>query len=166
MPKLRLRAVSTYAIVVAVLLGVGMVVIGSLFMAMGFDAKRDINNALLKERVITSQDATIPGVLVQDAETARAQQDAIETHTFGRFGPYSGMERDDPNREVYLNGLTLRNALNLAIVGYGVADLAIGVGAVTIVLGLIIGGFAVPVHLLVLKVQRHDFQLETLFARA
>jgi len=150
----RLKSISNLAVIMAMLLGIGMVVVGSIFMAMGFEAKGDISDALLKERVITSPDATIPGVLVHDAETARAQQDAIEAHTFGRFGPYSGMERDDPNRDVYLNGLTLRNALNLAVVGFGTADLAIGVGAVTIVLGLIIAGFAIPVHLLVAKLQR------------
>ena len=64
------------------------------------------------------------------------------------------MERDDPNRESHLKGLTLRNALNLAIVGFGVADLAMGVGAVTIVLGVMLAGLAIPVHLLVLRVGR------------
>ena len=53
------------------------------------------------------------------------------------------MERDDPNRDVYLKGLTLRNALNLAAVGFGVGDMAIGLGAVTVVLGLIIGALDV-----------------------
>ena len=61
------------------------------------------------------------------------------------------MEPDDPNRETYLEGLTLRNALNLAVVGFGVADLAIGTGAISIVLGLIVTGFAVPVHLIVTR---------------
>ena len=46
------------------------------------------------------------------------------------------MERDDPNREFYLKGLTLRNSLNLSVLAFGVADLAMGVGAVIIVMGL------------------------------
>ena len=112
--------------------------------------------ALLKERAITSKDAPIPGVMVEDVATARAQQDAIEKHTFGRFGPYSGMERDDPNRDVYLKGLTLRNALNLAVLAFGVADMAIGLGGVTIVLGIIVAGLAFPVHALVRTVARLD----------
>ncbi len=95
-------------------------------------------------------------MLVEDVETAKAQQDTIEAHTFGRFGPYSGMERDDPNRDVYIKGLTLRNALNLAVVGFGVADLAIGIGWVTVVLGLMIAGLAIPVHLLMMKVWRPE----------
>ncbi len=143
-----LQKLSWVAVVAAVLLGIGMIVVGSIFVIMGADAKGDIREALRKEKVITAKDASLPGVLVEDVATARAQQDAIEAHTFGRFGPYSGMERDDPNRDVYIKGLALRNALNLAIVGFGVADLAMGLGAVTIVLGVIIAGLAIPVHLL------------------
>ena len=74
----------------------------------GADGKGDIREALRKEKVIIAQDATLPGVLVEDVVTARAQQDAIEAHTFGRFGPYSGMERDGPNRDVYIKGLAYR----------------------------------------------------------
>ena len=144
-----LQRVSWVAVSVAMVLGVGMVVIGGVFIAMGADAKGDIREALRKERVITSKDASLPGVLVEDVATARAQQDVIEDHTFGRFGPYAGMERDDPNRDVYLKGLALRNALNLAVVGFSLGDLAIGLGAVTMVLGIIIAGLAIPLHILI-----------------
>lgn len=144
------------AVAVAILLGIGMIALGVIFILMGYGAKSDIREALLKERVITGTDSAIPGVLVEDLMTAKAQQDTIEAHTFGRFGPYSGMERDDPNRDVYIKGLTLRNALNLAVVGFGVADLAIGIGWVTVVLGLMIAGLAIPVHLLMMKVWRPE----------
>ena len=136
------------------MIGIAMIVLGAIFVGLGSTAKTDIAAALRQEDVTTSEDATVPGALVEDVETARAQQDSIEAHTFGRFGPYSGMEREDPNRETYLKGLTLRNALNLAIVGFGVGDLAMGVGLVTIVLGAMIAGLALPVHLLVLRVGR------------
>ena len=151
-----LRTFSKIAVVVAILLGIGMVALGVIFVLMGYGAKSDIREALLKEKVITGADSAIPGVLVEDVETAKAQQDTIEAHTFGRFGPYSGMERDDPNRDVYIKGLTLRNALNLAVVGFGVADLAIGIGWVTVALGLMIAGLAIPVHLLMMKVWRPE----------
>ena len=147
-----LQSTSKIAAFAAIVLGIIMVILGIIFVTMGVDAKEEIRTALRKERVITGGDAEIPGVLVEDVETARAQQDVIEAHTYGRFGPYSGMERDDPNRDVYIKGLTLRNALNLAIVGFGVADLAIGVGGITIILGLIIAGFAIPTHMLVMRV--------------
>ncbi len=154
---LTMPRVSKFAVVVAIGMGIAMMVIGSIFIIMGVDAKGEITEALLKERVITSKDAPIPGVLVEDAETARSQAAAIESHTFGRFGPFAGMEQDDPNRDVYLKGLTLRNSLNLAAVGLGVGDLAVGVGAITLVLGMFLAGFAIPVHLTVMRVYRlHD----------
>ncbi len=90
-------------------------------------------------------------MLVNDAKTAEAEAEVIKEHTFGRYGPYADMERDDPNRDTYLKGLTLRNALNLAVVGFGVTDLAIGTGAISIVLGLIVGGLAIPVHYAVMR---------------
>lgn len=149
-----MQRVSKFAVVVAMLLGLGMVALGSVFIIMGLNARSDIREALIKENVITSQDAAVPGVPVQDAETAKMQQDVIEQHTFGRWGPYSSLDRNDPNRQTYLNGLTIRNSLNLSILGFGVADLAMGTGGIAIVLGLIIAGLAIPVHLLVLRQQR------------
>ena len=62
------------------------------------------------------------------------------------------MGRDDPNRDVYIKGLTLRNTLNLAIVGFGVADLANGVGGVTLEMGVIFAAFSIPTHMLVMRV--------------
>ena len=154
MPGMKFQTVSKFAAVIAVALGLGMMALGGIFIAMGLDAKGEVREALVKEQVITSSDTPIPGVPVEDAETARAQQDAIESHTFGRWGPYSSLDRDDPRRDTYVTGLTLRNSLNLAVLGFGVADLATAMGAVTMVLGLIIAGFAVPVHLLVARSQR------------
>ncbi len=154
MRDIRLRTISLGAVAVAIPVGVAMIVIGVVFIVMGATAKNDIAGALRQESITTSDDAPIPGVLVEDAATARAQQDAIEAHTFGRFGPYSGMQQGDPNREAYISGLTLRNALNLAVVGFGVGDLAMGMGAITVVLGVFIAGFTVPVHILVRRIDK------------
>ena len=154
MSAFSMSSISRIAVVVAVVLGLGMVALGGLFIALGVEARSDVRAALVKEQIVTSSDAPIPGVAVRDAATARAQQDAIESHTFGRWGPYSELDRDDPRRETYVTGLTLRNSLNLAVIGFGVADLAIGMGAVTIVLGLFIAGLAIPVHLTVLRTAR------------
>ena len=140
-----MKTLTRYMVVVVAVLGLVMIGTGAWFITKGFDAKADIEAALLREEVMTGQDASIPGVLVKDAATAQAQQDAIEAHTFGKWGPYSGLDREDPNRDVYLKGLTLRNSLNMAIMGFGVADLAIGTGALAILLGLGMTGLAIPV---------------------
>ena len=57
-------------------------------------------------------------------------------HSIERYGLYSEMERDDPNRATYIKGLTLRNSLNMAVMGFGVADLAMGMGAIIILMGV------------------------------
>ena len=71
-----------------------------------------------------------------DAATATVQAATLKEHTYGKFGPYAGMERDDPNRETYRKGLTMRNSLNMAVMGLRVAELVIGIGALLIGLGL------------------------------
>ena len=140
-----MKTLTRYVVVAMVVLGLAMVGIGGIFVAKGLDVKAEIQAELLQEQVTTGQDASIPGVMVQDSTTAKAQQDAITAHTYGEWGPYSGLDREDPRRDVYLKGLTLRNSLNLAIMGFGVADLAIGTGVIAIVLGLAMTGFAIPI---------------------
>ncbi len=73
-----------------------------------------------------------------------AQAEVIKRSTREQYGRYTDMARDDPNRDHYLRGLTLQNGLNLAVLGFGVADLAIGTGAVVILLGVAILGIGVP----------------------
>jgi len=135
----------------ALALGLLFIVLGTLFMVIGLDAKDMIQTALADENVTTSADAVeygVPaGVVVTDAKTAEAQAEVIKKHSFDRYGRYADMDRDDLNREAYLNGLTLRNSLNMAVMGFGVADLAIGMGAVIVLMGVGTLAFVAPVLL-------------------
>jgi hypothetical protein len=54
------------------------------------------------------------------------------------------MDRTDPNRATYLNGLTLRTSLGLAVLGFGVSDLALGSGVVILLIGVATIAFGVP----------------------
>lgn len=125
--------------IVAMAFGLLFVGLGALFIVMGLDAKDTIRTALADENVTTGKDAVNfgvhAGVLVDDAKTAEAQAEVIKMHTIDRYGRYTDMERDDPNRATYIKGLTLRNALNMAVMGFGVTDLAIGTGVVIILMG-------------------------------
>lgn len=144
-----MRMLRQFSWVVGLVLGLALVAGGSFFIAKGMAAKAEIRAALLEERITTSQDAEKvggkAGVLVSDPRTAKWQSDTIKLHTLGRWGPYSQMAREDPNRQTYVNGVALRSALNLAILGWGVADLAIGTGAFVILAGVATLGVAVPV---------------------
>jgi hypothetical protein len=118
--------------------GVGITFIGAgLFMVNeGMAAKDLVRDRLVAEQITTSEDAAVPSALVEDVATAEAQEALITEHTLGRYGPYSGMERGDPNRDTYLKGVTLRTALNVAGMGFKVGDLVIGIGPFICAVGL------------------------------
>ena len=98
----------------ALALGLILLSLGTFFVVLGFEAKDTIRTALAEEGVTTSADAVefgVPaGILVADAKTAEAQANVIKKHSIDRYGRYTDMDRDDPNREIYLKGLTLQVA--------------------------------------------------------
>jgi hypothetical protein len=110
----------------------------------GLSVRNEIQDELRAEQIITSQDSAIPGVLVEDAETARAQADVIKEHTLGTWRPYSELPRDDPRRAQFIDGVTLRTALNKAVMGFGVTQLVIGVGVIVLVAGAATLALATP----------------------
>ena len=143
-----MTALRTHLWIGAAAVGLAFVALGILFVVMGLDAKATIRAALADENVTTSSDAVefgVPaGILVRDAKTAEAQADVIKMHSIENYGLYTEMERDDPNRATYIKGLTLRNSLNLSVLGFGVADLAIGTGAVILLMGVATLAVGVP----------------------
>jgi hypothetical protein len=118
------------------ILGLLLVAGGAYMIVQGLSVRNEIRDELKAEQITTSQDASIPGVPVDDEETARAQADVIKEHTLGTWGPYSELPRDDPRRAQFIDGVTLRTALNMAVMGFGVTQLVIGAGALVLVAGL------------------------------
>ncbi len=114
--------------VAPIILGAVFIAAGAYMVIEGRDAKNEVRDAILRENITTSQDASIPNVPVDDAATARAQADVIEKHVSELTGgkTYAELPRDDPNRPVVLNSVTLRTALNEAVMGFKVSDLVIG----------------------------------------
>jgi hypothetical protein len=120
----------------AAILGLLLVVGGGYMIIQGISVRNEIRDELKAEQIMTSQDASIPGELVDDAETARAQADVIKEHTLGTWGPYSQLPREDPRRAQFIDGVTLRTALNMAVMGFGVTQLVIGAGVLVLIAGL------------------------------
>jgi hypothetical protein len=119
----------------AAILGLLLVIGGGFMIVQGISVRDEISDELKAEQIMTSQDASIPGVLVDDAETARAQADVIKEHTLGTWGPYSQLPREDPRRAQFIDGVTLRTALNMAVMGFGVTQLVIGAGVLVLIAG-------------------------------
>ena len=121
----------------AVVLGFVFIAAGAYMVTQGLSAKDQVHDTLVAERITTSKDAAIPNVAVNDAATAEAQSNVIKKHIMETTGgkTYSEMDREDPLRATYLDSVSLRTALNLAVMGFKVSDLVIGMGAFIIVVG-------------------------------
>ncbi|MBI2165248.1 MAG: hypothetical protein HYU29_02440 [Chloroflexi bacterium] len=162
-----MKAVRRYIWIGAAAFGLAFLALGIFFIVKGLDARDQIKAALIEEKVTTGADAEkfgVPaGMLVTDAKTAQAQADVIKMHSIAIKGEvlksgvpatlyYAGMTADlfvSPEartnaRNTYLNGLNLRNSLSLAVMGFGVADLAIGSGVMILLLGVFTVAVGVP----------------------
>jgi hypothetical protein len=118
-------------------LAIGLVLLagGGFMVLSGIETRDSIREELLAEQIKTSGDAPRPGVLVEDAETAQMQADVIKEHTLGTWGPYSQLPREDPRRAQFIDGVALRTALNMAVMGFGITDLLIGAGLLIVLAG-------------------------------
>lgn len=121
--------------IAAAALGLTLMGAGVFLIVSGMQTRDFIADELRAEQIMTSDDASIPGVLVEDAETAEAQAEVIKQHTLGTWGPYSELPRDDPRRAQFIDGVTLRTALNMSVMGFRITDLVIGTGAIVLVAG-------------------------------
>lgn len=140
-----MKFIKRYMWLATAVFGAILLAMGAFFVYEAFDAKALIRAELADEAVVTGDDAAIPGVLVTNAAAAQAESDVIKAHTWGKYGPYSLMDREDPNRVTYLKGLTLRNSLNMAVLGFGVADLAMATGAAIMLIGFAAAALGAPV---------------------
>ena len=134
-----MKTLKRYLWLGALALGIVFIAVGAMFMITGMDAKNMITNELVAQDISLGKDAVefggTPGDLVNDAETAEVEAKIIALHTDGKYGVYSSLERDDPHRDDIIKALALRNSLNMAVMGYGVANLAIGAGAIIVLMG-------------------------------
>jgi hypothetical protein len=151
-------------------LGVIFVVSGIYMVTSGLNTRSDIKDALTDERLNVPdpqvlltypgarapEGVEVPEVLIDTADEADAQAQVIRTHvleiTDGQT--YAEMDRDDPNRDTYLNALTLQSALHQAYISFEITRLVIGLGALVIVLGAGTIGLGVPLAYLATNPKR------------
>jgi hypothetical protein len=147
--------------VAPLVLGVAFIVGGLYMVSEGNSAKDEVRDAIVRENIVTSEDATIPNVPVTNAATAKAQAEAIEAHTLKTTGgeTYATVDRylaadgesttsvreealivdgnpvPNPARNTAFQGAALRTSLNLAVMGFKVSDLVIGMGFFMVAIG-------------------------------
>lgn len=154
-----------------ILLGVVFLGAGVYTVGRGVDARDQVRDELVAQKITTPEDASIPNVRVDSVATARSMAEVIDKHALastegltysemGRFlakdGSVAGTSdpaaavTDDkgspvanPLRNVAFQAASLRTSLYASIMAFEVANLVTGLGAMIVVLGLAVGGTGV-----------------------
>ena len=164
--------------ILLIVVGVAFVGGGGYTIYRGVDARDQVRSELLAQDITTPEDASIPGVRVDDVASARSMADIIGHHAeestggltyseMGRFMAANGdpggtsdeaaaLIGDDgkpvPNglRNVAFQAATLRTSLYTSVMAFEVSNLVLGIGALLLVLGLAVGGVGVALGGLVM----------------
>jgi hypothetical protein len=159
-----MTGVELYAVVVLGAVGAVLIALGGFLIAKALAARAEITQTLIDENATTpsgggrpggepadpSHPTFDPGMPVQpikDERTARTRIEEIKFRTLGTVGSYQSLAPDDERRQWFLNGLTIRAALGLAVMGYGVANIAMALGTALVLIGGVAVGVGVPVVL-------------------
>jgi len=121
-------------------IGIIVIVIGALMILAGIWSFATVSATLNAERITVSEDACLGGRTVVDPLTAYCQAGIIATHALEATGgkTYAELDREDPLRQVAMNGSFLRASLFTSVVAFGVSVMAVGVGLVFILLGYVV----------------------------
>lgn len=150
-------------------LGVVLLVSGVFMVISGMNTRSDVKDGVSNERLVVPdpqvlltypgarapEGVEVPEVLIDTADEAHAQAQVIRTHVLEQTDgkTYGEMDRDDPNRDLYLDALTLQSALHQAHISFEITRLVIGLGAIIIVLG--VGTLVLGVPLAYLSIKRN-----------
>lgn len=132
--------------------GIVLVVAGAVYIIKGLQARAEITGELRYENATTGRETPAPGLPIVDARTAMMESALIKKHLFENSGQkrFTDLPRDDPQRDYILKGMTIRNALGLAVLGFGMADLAIVTGVLFVLVGLTFLGLSASLTQLIL----------------
>ena len=142
---------------VAVMLG-GLVslVIGIVFIAQSVSVKALVTEGLAAEGQTSQlpeegEEGYFEGNVVDTAKEATAVADYLLGHmhnTISEDGTdrYNNLPRGSEERASYLDGFSLVTGLNLAVMGFGVAQIALAAGIIMITTGLSLGGTGFAIY--------------------
>jgi hypothetical protein len=145
--------IRTLAIIVLVL-GVVAIAVGGIFVQQGF-AKDDLLKTAMQQEKITlgiPSDKLAAGEVIDTAKEAEIAGDTVREHRHSiapTYGDLLGGGQFDPTNTqqlVYAQALNLENYLYLAVLGFGVTQIAMGAGAGMIILGLAMVGSGIALH--------------------
>ncbi len=121
------------------LVGLLSIVAGILLIVTGAGTWFMVSNQLAAENITVAEDAEwFAGEPVDGPLTAYSQAQIINDHALEATEglTYAEMDREDPKRAVAMNASFLRASLFTSVVSYGVAAMAMGIGAVFVLNGI------------------------------
>ncbi len=121
--------------VIAVLLYVA----GALLLVGGAATWYTVSDQLAAVKITVTEDASCQaGQAVNGPIEAYCMADIINHHALEATGgkTYAELDREDPLRQVAMNGSFLRASLFTSVVSFGVAAFAMGVGVISILVGV------------------------------
>ena len=130
-----------------IVLGIVSIVIGGIFLGQAF-AKNDLLVTAMQQEQITlgiESDELEMGEVIDTASEAEIAADTVREHRHGIAPTYGDLldgGRYDPTsmeQLTYAQALNLENYLYLAVLSFGVTQIAMGAGAFMVVTGIALG---------------------------
>ena len=116
-----------------------LVMIGGVVLALGGAATWGlVQTSLAAEKITVAEDARwFAGDAVDGPFTAYSEADIIEHHAMeaSQGKTYAELDREDPVRATVMNGSFLRASLFTSVVSFGIAAMAMGMGALFLLIG-------------------------------
>ncbi|MEX1126739.1 MAG: aromatic ring-opening dioxygenase LigA [Acidimicrobiia bacterium] len=117
---------------------IASIVLGVLMVIGGIATWVAVSDTLSEQKIVTSEDACLPGRTVAGPFTAYCEAKVIEQHaleaTDGLY--YAEMDREDPLRATAATASFLQASLFTSVVAFGVAGMAFGMGLIFVLIGL------------------------------
>jgi len=137
-------------------LGLVAIVLGGVFIGMGVAKNNLLVTSMQQEKITLGvpSDKLAAGEVIDNAEEAQIAGDTVREHRHSiapTYGDLLGGKQYDPTNPqqlTYAQALNLENYLYLAVLGFGVTQIAMGSGAFMVITGiaLISTGFALQRH--------------------
>lgn len=117
-----------------------LMVAGGFLIVAGIASYTMVSQTLAAEQITVSEDACLGGSDVTGPFTAYCEAMIIEDHALEATGgkTYAQLDREDPLREVAMNGSFLRASLFTSVVAFGVSAMAAGLGLLFVLVGVAI----------------------------
>ena len=134
------------------LLGVGGLILGGVFIGQGVSKKGQLTEAMRVEHITLGIETELTGEVIDTMDEAIIAGDTIREHRRGIAPTYSDLLGDgrfnpeDTDQLSYAQALNLETYLYLAGVGLGLAQALIGSGVFMVVTGLALAGTGVVLY--------------------